>query len=308
MSASSLRMTAHDWGLIAILAIVWGGAFFLIELGLTGFGPLTLVALRMLLAIPLMLLALKWLGHALPRDARSWWQLTILGFFNVAMPMALFFWAQTRIDSGLASILNATVPLWGVLIAHVFTRDERATPLKLAGVVLGFGGIIVMVGPDAVSGMGQDVIAQLACLFAAASFAGAAVYARRLGATIVPMAAATGQIVTAAALIAPLALVVEPPWAAPVPNLTAIAAMLTLALVGTSFAYFIFFRLIDRAGASNALLIALVMPPVAILLGVAVLGEVLTGGQIAGMALIALGLLMIDGRLFARLAPRAAVP
>ena len=308
MSVPGLRMTAHDWGLIAILAVVWGGAFFLIELGLTGFGPLTLVALRMLLAIPLMLLALKGLGHALPRDARSWWQLTLLGFFNVAMPMALFFWAQTRIDSALASILNATVPLWGVLIAHVFTRDERATPLKLLGVLLGFGGIIVMVGPDAVSGMGQDVIAQLACLFAAASFAGAAVYARRLGATIAPMAAATGQIVTAAALIAPLALVVEPPWAAPAPNLTAIAAMLTLALVGTSFAYFIFFRLIDRAGASNALLIALVMPPVAILLGVAVLGEVLTGGQIAGMALISLGLLMIDGRLFARLAPRASVP
>ena len=308
MSVPGLRMTAHDWGLIAILAVVWGGAFFLIELGLTGFGPLTLVALRMLLAIPLMLLALKGLGHALPRDVRSWRRLTILGFFNVAMPMALFFWAQTRIDSALASILNATVPLWGVLIAHVFTRDERATPLKLAGVLLGFGGIIVMVGPDAVSGMGQDVIAQLACLFAAASFAGAAVYARRLGATIAPMTAATGQIVTAAALIAPLALVVEPPWAAPAPNLTAIAAMLTLALVGTSFAYFIFFRLIDRAGASNALLIALVMPPVAILLGVAVLGEVLTGGQIAGMALISLGLLMIDGRLFARLAPRASVP
>ena len=308
MSAPGLRMTAHDWGLIAILAVVWGGAFFLIELGLTGFGPLTLVALRMLLAIPLMLLALKWLGHTLPSDARSWWRLTILGFFNVAMPMALFFWAQTRIDSALAAILNATVPLWGVLIAHVFTADERATPLKLAGVLLGFGGIIVMVGPDAMGGMGQDVIAQLACLFAAASFAGAAVYARRLGATIAPMAAATGQIVTAAALIAPLALIVERPWAAPLPNLTAVAAMLTLALVGTSFAYFIFFRLIDRAGASNALLIALVMPPVAILLGVAALGEVLTGGQIAGMALISLGLLMIDGRLFARLAPRASVP
>lgn len=308
MIGSSPRMTAHDWGLIAILAVVWGGAFFLIELGLTGFGPLTLVALRMLLAIPLMLLALKWLGHALPRDARSWWQLTLLGFFNVAMPMALFFWAQTRIDSALAAILNATVPLWGVLIAHLFTHDERATPLKLVGVLLGFGGIIVMVGPEAVNGMQKDVVAQLACLFAAASFAGAAVYARRLGATIMPMTAATGQIVTATALLLPLAIIVEQPWAAPAPNMTAVAALLALALVGTSFAYFIFFRLIDRAGASNALLIALVMPPVAILLGVAVLGEVLTREQTVGMVLITLGLLVIDGRLFARLAQPRPVP
>lgn len=308
MIGSSPRMSAHDWGLIAILAVVWGGAFFLIEIGLTGFGPLTLVALRMLLAIPLMLLALKWLGHALPRDARSWWQLTLLGFFNVAMPMALFFWAQTRIDSALAAILNATVPLWGVLIAHLFTHDERATPLKLVGVLLGFGGIIVMVGPEAVNGMGQDVVAQLACLFAAASFAGAAVYARRLGTTIAPMAAATGQIVTATALLLPLAIIVEQPWAAPAPNMTAVAALLTLALIGTSFAYFIFFRLIDRAGASNALLIALVMPPIAILLGVAVLGEVLTRDQVIGMALITLGLLVIDGRLFTRLAPNRPVP
>ena len=302
------HMSGRDWGLIAILAVIWGGSFLLIELGLTGFGPMTLVFLRMALAVPAMLVALRWLGLALPRDAKSWWQLTILGFFNVGFPMALFFWAQTRIDSALASILNATVPLWGVLFAHYFTMDERATPAKLIGVLTGFAGIIVMIGPDALSGVGQDVTAQFACLVATACFAGAAVYARRLSTVMDPMTAATGQIVTAAIMLAPLAVIMERPWTAVPPGSVAIAAALGLAVIATSLAYLLFFRVIARAGASNAMLIALVIPPVAIVLGVMILDEALSSGQIAGMALILGGLLLIDGRVFARLAPHASVP
>ncbi len=308
MIGTSIQMTGRHWGMLAILTLVWGSAFLLIEIGLTGFGPLTLVFLRMALAIPAMLVALRYMGLALPRDGVSWRKLTILGFFNIAFPMALFFWAQTRIDSALASILNATVPLFGVLAAHYFTTDERATPVKIGGVLLGFVGIIVMIGPGAFGTMGQDVVAQIACLVGAASFAGAAVYARTLGSRMAPVTAATGQIITASLLLAPLAFIVEQPWAAAAPNLPAIAAVLTMALVGTSYAYLVYFKLIASAGASNAMLIAIIIPPVAILLGVAVLGETLTQGQLSGMALIAVGLIAIDGRLFTRLAPARPVP
>jgi drug/metabolite transporter (DMT)-like permease len=307
MSAAP-QMKPRDWGMIAILAAVWGGSFMFIELGLTGFGPLTLVFLRMAVAVPLMVLVLYGLGLRLPNDGKSWLHLTALGFLNIAFPMALFFWAQTRIDSGLASILNATVPLWGVLLTHIFTEDERATPAKIIGLLVGFGGLVLVVGPSALGGVGQDVVAQLACLLATFCFAAAVIYARKLGQTIAPMAAATGQILAAAIMLAPLPLMFEAPFAGPPPPLMAIAAVLMLSLVATSLAYLIFFRLIDSAGAGNAMLIALVMPPVALVLGVVVLGERLTSGDIAGMALILVGLVIIDGRLVARLAPGRAVP
>ncbi len=305
---SAPQMKARDWGMIAILAAVWGGSFLFIELGLTGFGPLTLVFLRMALAIPPMLLVLGWLGLKLPTDAPSWLHLTALGFLNIAFPMALFFWAQTRIDSGLASILNATVPLWGVLLTHFFTDDERATPSKLTGLLMGFAGLVLVIGPAALGGFGDDLVAQLACLLATFCFAAAVIYARKLGTSIAPMSAATGQIITGAVLLAPFPLLFEAPFAAAPPSATAIFALLMLAFAGTSFAYFIFFRLIDSAGANNAMLIALVMPPVALVLGVVVLGERLTSAHVGGMALILAGLAIIDGRIIARLAPRASVP
>lgn len=164
-----------------------------------------------------------------------------------------------------------------------------------------------MVGPGALAGVGQDVGAQLACLLATVCFAAAAVYARRLGSHVQPLAAATGQMITAAVMLLPLPLLFETPLAV-VPSPTAIAALLTLAFVGTSFTYLLYFRLIATAGASNAMLIALLMPPVAIVLGVLFLNESLSGGQVAGMALILTGLVIIDGRMVTRLAPRATVP
>lgn len=295
-------MKARDWGMIAILALIWGGSFLFIELGLTGFGPLTLVFLRMALAVPLMLVALHFLGLRLPSDYASWMHLTALGFLNIAFPMSLFFWAQTYIDSGLASILNATVPLWGVVLTHIFTDDERATPVKIGGLLVGFSGLVLVVGPTALGGIGNDILPQLACLAATFCFAAAVIYARKLGTRIAPMTAATGQIVTASIMLAPLPLLFEAPFSGPFPPAAAIFAVAVLAFVATSFAYLIFFRLIESAGAGNAMLIALVMPPVAIALGVLVLSEQLTMNHLGGTALILVGLVVIDGRTLAHLA------
>lgn len=302
------QIAPRDWLVIGGLSLLWGGSFLLIELGLRGFGPLTLVFLRMALAIPLMLFALRWMGLRLPSDRRSWFHLTILGFLNIALPMALFFLAQTRIESGLASILNATTPMWSVVFAHYFIRDERATVAKTLGVLVGFGGIVVMIGPNALAGLGHDIFAQLACLFATACFAASAVYARRLGTSIAPVSIATGQIITASLMLAPLPLLFEAPFSAAAPSMTAVFAVVVMAVASTSIAYLLFFRLIARVGVGNSMLIALIMPAVAIALGVMVLGEQLHAEQLGGMALILAGILIIDGRVISRLASRLSVP
>ncbi len=294
-------MSAADWGVIMLLSLLWGGAFFMIELGLRGFPPITLVFLRMALAVPPMLLILKVMGHRLPGDLKSWRQLFILGTINAALPFILFFWGQTQIDSGLASILNATTPLWGVVTAHFLTRDEKATPARVVGVFLGLAGITVMVGTDALGGMSGNVLAQMACLAATFFYALAAVYARTLSqSTMTPLVVATGQVITAALIMLPIMLAVDQPWTLPTPGWDAWAGAIGLAVPSTAIAYVFYFRLIDKAGASNAMLVAFIMPVIAVVLGVAALGETIEPKEAAGAVLIALGLLAIDGRIFGR--------
>ena len=295
------KMSAADWGIIMLLSLLWGGAFFMIELGLRGFPPITLVFLRMALAVPPMLLILKVMGHRLPVDVKSWRQLFILGTINAALPFILFFWGQTQIDSGLASILNATTPLWGVVTAHFLTRDEKATPARIIGVFLGLAGITVMVGTDALGGMSGNVLAQMACLAATFFYALAAVYARTLSqSTMTPLVVATGQVITAALIMLPIMLAVDQPWTLPTPGWDAWAGAIGLAVPSTAIAYVFYFRLIDKAGASNAMLVAFIMPVIAVVLGVAALGETVEPKEAAGAVLIALGLLAIDGRVFGR--------
>jgi drug/metabolite transporter (DMT)-like permease len=302
-------MSAADWGIIMLLSLLWGGAFFMIELGLRGFPPNTLVFLRLTLAVPPMVLALKIMGHRLPTDRKSWAQLFVLGAINAALPFILFFWGQTRIDSGLASVLNATTPLWGVVTAHFLTRNEKATPARIVGVLLGLAGIVVMVGTEALGGMTGSVWAQLACLAATLLYALAAVYGRTLSqSTMTPLVVATGQVITAAIFMLPVMLVIDQPWMLPAAGWDAWAGAIGLAIPSTAIAYFFYFRLIDHAGASNAMLVAFIMPVIAIILGVVALGESVEAKELAGAALIALGLIAIDGRLFARLAPKPSVP
>jgi drug/metabolite transporter (DMT)-like permease len=303
------KLDGQGWGLIAILSILWGGAFFLIEIGLTGYPPNTLVFLRLALAVPLLWLALRYMGERLPTDLRSWTMLTVVGLLNCALPFILFFWGQQYLESSYAAILNATTPLWGVLVAHGMTSDEKATPARITGVLLGMAGIIVMVGTDAMAGLSDDLLAQLACLVSTLFYSFAAIYGRRLSqASMSPMVITTGQTLAAALIMLPIILIVDQPWTLPTPGLNATLAALILAVFSTAIAYVLYFRLIDRAGASNAQLVAFLMPILAIILGIAFLGESLNARQIAGSALIALGLIILDGRLWARLAPPSSVP
>jgi drug/metabolite transporter (DMT)-like permease len=295
------KLDATGWGLIAILSVLWGGAFFLIEVGLRSYPPITLVFLRVALAVPPMWIAMRFMGEKLPSDPRTWGLLAVVGAFNCALPFTLFFWGQQYLDSGYASILNATTPLWGVATAHFMTMDEKATPSRVIGVLVGMAGIIIMIGPDAMKGMSNNLLAQLACLISTIFYSLAAIFARRLSqSALTPMAVATGQTMAAALMMLPIMLIIDQPWTMAMPRLDATLAAFAIALVSTALAYFLYFKLIDRSGASNAQLVAFLMPILAVILGIAFLRESLNGGQIAGAGFIAFGLLIIDGRLIAR--------
>ena len=291
-------MNRADWATLLALAVIWGGAFFFISVAVREMPPFTYVWLRLSFAA-LALWAYVWWrggGSGLPRWA--WRSIVLLALINNVIPFLLFGWGQTHIASGLASILNATTPIWGVVVAHLFTSDEKMTPRKIAGVLLGFGGVALMLGPDLLGSIGNDGLAQLACVAASLSYALAGVWARRFkGQGISPLAVSTGQLTAGALLSLPLALLIDRPWLQPLPSAEALGAVLALAVVCSALGYVLYFRLIDSAGATNALLVTLLVPPVAILLGWLFLNEVIGPRDFAGLALIAVGLAAIDGRL-----------
>ncbi|MBB5686934.1 DMT family transporter [Sphingobium boeckii] len=293
------RMGLAEWAVLIFLSILWGGSFLFIKLSLHSFPPLTLVLLRAILSSLMIYAFIRFTGRRLPTSPSVWIGFTILGLLNIALPLALFAWSQQHIGAGLASILNATTPLFSVVAAHFMTHDEKASAAKIAGVFFGMAGVIVMIGGDALGGMGDDLAPQIACLIAAASYAFASIYARRFQPWgIEPVHVAAGQMITTALMLFPIAMIVDQPWTLPAPLPEAVIAMVALALFSTALAYILYFRLLETAGATNALLVTFLVPITAILLGIAILGEALELKHWAGVALIALGLAAIDGRMF----------
>jgi drug/metabolite transporter (DMT)-like permease len=292
------QMNGSDWLLMLVLALIWGGAFFFIGVAVRHVQPLTYVWLRLTIGAAGLWTYLMIRGVRISLPRQVWGSILLLALLNNALPFALFGWGQTHIASGLASILNATTPIWGVVVAHFLTRDERMSPRKVAGVLLGFGGVATMIGPSLLSSLGTSALAQLACVAASLSYALAAVWARRfkrLG--ISPFSVTTGQLTAGALVMLPVSMIVDRPWTHAFPPLSAWAAIAALALLCTAFGYVLYFRLIEHAGATNALLVTLLVPPIAILLGSLFLGETLAPQDFAGLALIAFGLGAIDGRL-----------
>ena len=299
-------MNRADWGVLVTLAVIWGAAFLFIGVAVKHVQPLTYVWLRLTMAAVGMWVVLRWKGQGLGLPREAWRSILLLALLNNAVPFSLFGWGQTHIASGLASILNATTPIWGVVVAHFFTSDERMTPRKIAGVLLGVGGVALMIGPTLLSNLGSSALAQLACVAAALSYALAAVWARRFRKQgLSPISVTTGQLTAGALIMLPLMLLVDQPWTHPMPPIEAWGSIIALALVCSAFGYVLYFRLIDSSGATNALLVTLLVPPVAILLGALFLGEVLAVQDFLGLGLIALGLAAIDGRALTLLSLRA---
>lgn len=294
-------MSGGEWAMLLVLSAVWGGSFFFNEIALRELPVFSVVVARVVLAALILLLVMRIRAEAMPRDRRIWAAFVGMGLLNNVIPFSMIAAGQQHIASGAASILNASTPLFVVIFAHYLTSDERMTHARLAGTVIGFAGVAVMIGPAAIRGMGGQLLPQLLCLGGAMSYALAGIYGRRfpmMGVT--PLATATGQVVVSSLILLPLMLVVDRPWTLPMPSPQAFAALIGVAAISTAFAYLLYFRILATAGATNLLLVTFLIPVSAILLGNLVLGETLLPRQIAGMVLIGLGLAAIDGRLLRR--------
>jgi drug/metabolite transporter (DMT)-like permease len=301
----NIVMTRGDWAILVVLALIWGAAFFFIHVAVAHVAPLTYVGLRLSIAAVGLLAWMRWKGEKLSLPLPVWGAILLLALLNNVVPFALFGWAQQHIASGLASILNATTPIWGVVVAHIATSDEKITPAKLIGVVVGFVGVATMIGPDLLTS-GESIVPQLACIAASLCYALAGVWARRFRPMgLKPLKVATAQLLVGALVMTPVSLTVAEPWIGGSPSLAALGAITVLALACTALGYVLYFRLIDSAGATNATLVTLLVPPIAILLGALFLGEVLNGTQFLGFAFTALGLAVIDGRLIAAVRRKA---
>jgi drug/metabolite transporter (DMT)-like permease len=300
-------MNPFEWAILILLAVLWGGSYFYNAVALTALPPFTIVAFRVALGAALLYGVLKLAGQAMPTDRRSWADFLIMGVINNVIPFSLIAWGQSHLESGLAAILNATTPLFGVVLANFFTADEHMTSARFAGVVIGFTGVVVMIGPDAFAEAGHHVVAELACLLAAFFYACSGVFGRRFSRRgIPPLATATGQITASAVVLVPLALIFDQPWTLPAPGIEVWGSLIGLAAISSAFAYVLFYRILATAGAVNLMLVTFLVPVSAIILGALVLDERLSANHFLGMAVIGLGLAAIDGRPLRAIAGRFA--
>src|SRR5258708_25802913 len=301
-SAENRPMNGTEWGLLIALALLWGGSFFFGKVALRELMPLTLAVLRTGIAALFLLIFLRLTGRNLPLTWHAWGAFLVMGLLNNAIPFTLINWGQTQIDSGLAAILNATTPLFTVLLAHLSTADERLTRGRIAGVLLGLCGVAVMIGRGALRGLELAGLGKLAILGAACSYACAGIYGRRLT-QLSPVAASCGMLAAATIVMLPLALILDRPWILR-PEALTLASVGALAIASTALAYIIYFRLLASAGATNLLLVTFLIPVSGLLLRTLVLRERPDWAAFAGMGLIFLCLAAVDGRLPALLGRR----
>jgi drug/metabolite transporter (DMT)-like permease len=295
-------MRTVDWLLLFLLSFLWGGSFFFAAVAVREIPPLTLVLARVALAALILLPIAGALALPLPTDPAAWRGYALLALLNNVVPFSLIVYGQTRIASALAAVLNATTPLFTLIFARVFA-GEPLTLAKIAGVFSGLAGVAILLGPAALTADAGSTLGALCVLGGALSYGLAALSMRRFRA-VPPLLSATAQLVCSSLFLLPLALFVDCAWTLPLPSASAFAAVLGLALFSTALAYIVFFRIVSSAGASNVMLVTLLIPVTATGLGVGVLGERLAPNQLVGGLVIAAGLVVIDGRLVAWVARR----
>jgi drug/metabolite transporter (DMT)-like permease len=298
--AQAHAMGGAEWGLLVLLSLVWGGSFFFYKVLVQALPPFTVVLGRMAIAAVALNL---WLGlrrQWLDLSPRLWLQFLLLGVLNNALPFSCFAFAEIRISSGLAAILNATTPVFAVLVGALLKTGAPFTPLRALSVLFGFVGVTVLIGPAALHG-GGDLPSELACLAASVSYAFGGFYARRFS-YLRPLKVSAAQTTAAALVMLPLAAMADRFWTLPTPGAPVWGALLGIGLVSTALAYFIYFRLLGRIDPTDLMLVTFLVPISALLLGLVFLHEPVKPAAFAGMAMIGLSLAAIDGRLPARLA------
>ncbi|WP_298274155.1 DMT family transporter [uncultured Bradyrhizobium sp.] len=294
MPSADNRIDRRDWGLLGLLSVLWGGSFFFNGVILRELPPLTLVLLRVALGTIMLLPLLRARKIEFPRGISGWAPFFAMGLFNNVLPFSLIVFGQTYIPSGLASILNATTPLFAVVIMAV-TGDERLQARRVAGVTVGLIGVAILHG-DALGFESRQGIGIALCLAGAFSYGIAALVGRRLPQRVPPLGTAAFQMMASSVMMAPVAAVADKPWLLPMPHATTWLAVLGLAALSTALAYIVFFQILQRSGATNVMLVTLLIPVTAMLLGYLVLGEPVSWREVTGALVIASALLLIDGR------------
>lgn len=304
---SQRRMSPLAWLLMAALATIWGASFLANRVALADMPVAWIVALRVTGGAAVLWAWVRVLGLPVARGRAALLAYAGMGLLNNILPFSLIVWGQRHVPSGLAGILNASTAIFGVVVAAAVFRDERLSPRRMAGVALGFAGVVVALGPDALSAFDPAALGQIAILGAAVSYACAAALGRIVYAGLRPEVAAAGTLTASALVMVPAAWVLDGPpqggWAP-----TSWAAVAYLALAASALAYILYFRILALAGAGNLGLVTLLIVPVAIVLGALVYGETLGYGDFAGFALLALGLLVLDGRLAGRFKKAREIP
>lgn len=291
-------MGPREWAGLVILSVIWGASFFFYRVMVTELPPLTIVFGRLLLGAAALHLFLLATGERMDFPLRTWGRFAALSTLNNVIPFTLIAASETRISAGTASLLHGSVPMLTAVAAHFLTRDEKLTWNRSVGVLLGIAGVAMLIGQDALQGLAsEDFVGELICLAAAVVYALAGVYSKTFTG-LPPLKVATGQVTMGTLVILPFMLVFDRPWTLAMPSAPVWASLGVIALVGTSLAYIMFFRIIGRAGAMNVSLVTLLQPVSAVFLGWLFLNESIGPNAVAGMAVIALGLLFVDGRLF----------
>ncbi len=294
MTPMDHRIDGRDWALLAVLSVLWGGSFFFNSVALREFPPFTLVLLRVLLAAMVLLPVLRAYRIGFPRGISGWRPFFAIALLNNVLPFSLIVMGQTYIPSGLASILNATTPLFTVLVIAA-AGDEKLLMRRVAGVLAGLVGVMILHGQDLDLENGQG-IGILLCLTGAFSYGLSALYARRRLSGSPPLATATFQLLASSAMMAIVAAVFERPWLLAMPGTVTWLAIAGLATFSTALAYIVFFQILRRSGSTNVMLVTLLIPVTALLLGCLLLGESISWREIIGAVVIGSALLLIDGR------------
>ncbi|MEM7801295.1 MAG: DMT family transporter [Chloroflexota bacterium] len=291
---TQLNMKHLDWGLLFLLSCLWGSSFLLMKIATQDWPVFIVVLGRIGIAALLLTLHVYARGMHLPTDSSFWGEMFVLGFLRASLPLSLFVWASTQIDSNLSGILNSTTPLFTAIIAHGLTQDEKLTPQRITGVLCGMLGVIILIGADALAGLTSNVVGQLAILAATCSYGFAGVYGRRVRNLPVNLTI-TGMLIMATVQIVPIAFWVSPPWTLTF-SLNAALSVTTLAIFNTAIAFMVWLMIIRRAGANNASQVTFIIPFIAIVLGYLVLDEQLGWNMVVGLLCVLLGLAIAQGR------------
>ena len=296
-----MPMTLSQWLQLLLLALLWSIAYTFVGFALRELPPLTLVLCRLALAAAMLAVVVHAMALAWPRGPKEWAPFVVMSVFNNVIPFSLIARGQQDIASGLASVIIATTPLWTVVLTRVFRPAETIGAMRLAGLALGVAGVAVLFGPEAMAGRGTLFQGMVLVLVAAMSYGCAGVWGARFR-DVPPILASCCQLVGSALILLPLSLIVDRPWNLPMPGLLTVSSIVALSVLSTVVAYIVFYRVLAAVGGTNVMLVTLIMPPLSIALGIALLAETFQPRYAAGAAIIALALVVIDGR-----APRAVL-